>query len=524
MRWLTVIGAAAVLGLAGCGGDDKAETAANNAAGPAATPQPPEGAGRAYTSTPSTADLATPATQSGGRVIARSGFDIEKDSFAFANYGKNRGPMLRAQEVAEMFGNSVCASGSGKSCVLTPTAERWRVAQNANWSGGHCYGFSTLSLAIFAGRASASEYGAQTTHQLRIADRSGQVTNPELAADLTRSAAMQTLASVQRKVNTRTPRQAVEFLKQAFNSPDPNYVLAFFMPGEGGHAVVPIGLVDQGGGIYEILLYDNNFPYFAGNPGFSDRRMKLDTNRDRWEYRISIRPDVPTDLWFGEGKTNPLQFIKAADNSLPQPCPFCPRAQATTPTTVSLAGAAEKRGHLRITDAEGRVTGYKDGELVNEIPGAEVQQAAVIAREFVEPEPLYHMPSGVEYTVEVVDVPQDAPPAQVNVTGPGVGVGLTEITEPGTALVLSPDGAVTLQQPEGSDQTLELSVAVEGGRQVELSPESNTVRLVPGSGDNLEVEGQVSNGTVSNPSTGKTAPIPGAGGTFDLSDSVGTAG
>jgi hypothetical protein len=514
---------ALTLTVAGCGGGEEKRSGSEPAKALAAvpTPAPPEGAGKAFQE-PATVQSPVPVTQ-GGNVVASSGFDAAKDGFAFQNYGRNRGPMLRPQEVRELFGDEVCVNASAASCTLTPTAERWRLAQNAAYEGGHCYGFSTLSLQMFRGVVKPSSYGGATTHALRIADASGSVTNPELAADLTRAAAMQSLGSIQRKSRRYTPTQAIERLRAAFTSGDKNLILSFYMPGEGGHAVVPVAVIDQGGGKFEIKMYDNNFPYFSGSPELSDRRMKIDTNADTWEYTISIRPDVPQNTWRGQGRNNPLKITRSEDQNLPQPCPFCDDASASTPTTVTLGGDAERHGHLRITDGEGNVTGYKDGELVNEIPGAQVVQPAVIQREFLNPEPLYELPSGGTYAIELVDVPDGAAEQAIHATGPGVGVGLTNIAE-GTRLELGPDGTVGVKQDDGAASSAELDVAVEGNRLVTLEPASDNVKLTPRSGDDIRVSGKVENGKVENPATGRTSKIPGAGGTFDLSEAVGTKG
>jgi hypothetical protein len=520
MRRQLIVGGLAALALAagGCGGDDNNDSPTADERKPtvAATPAPPDGAGKAFEATPVTAG----ANQGGGggTLVARNGFDAAKDGFAFRNYGKNRGPMMRAQEIRELFGDAVCVDASAGECVLTPVAERWRQASNRSWEGGHCYGFSSLSLDIWRGRTQASQYGAQTTHALRIADGAGNVTNPELAADLSRSAAKQQLASVLRKSRKFTPTKLIETLKQRWEAGDRNQILAFFMPGVGGHAVVPVAIWDMGGGKMEIELYDNNFPFVPGNPGYSNRRFKVDTNTDRWDYTISVNPGVAETDWFGQGRSNMPELLRAEDQELPQPCPFCDDAPQSVPTTVTLTGDELEHGHLRITDADGNVTGYDNGELVNDIPGAEVVQPKVIQREFVAPEPMYQLPSGREYEIEVVDVPEGAEPHEINVTGPGVGVGLTEVSEEGTTLVLGSDGTVGLE--DAAADAPELDVAVDGDREVTLVPGSDEVTL-SGSGDGLRISGEVEAAKAFDPASGKTSEISGAG-RVDLGDLVGS--
>ena len=511
------------LGLVACGGDDdkdEKQGTKTTTTELASAPAPPEDAGRAYQEVdPEAVDVPEAPT---GNVVATSGFDIKSESFAFPNYGKSRGPQMRPQEIREIFGDGVCVDASADPCVLTPAAERWRLMQNANWSGGHCYGFSTLSLMLHRKLLSPSAYGGDTTHSLRVADASGNVINPELHADLTRSAAMQTLASIQRKDRRYTPTKTVEVLREAFASGNKDYVLSFLFPGEGGHAVVPIGIEDMGGGKFDILLYDNNFPYVPGNEAYSDRRMHIDTNKDRWDYVISIRPDVPQDNWHGEGLKNPLILTKASDQLLPQPCPFCDDAPAATPTTISLTGDAAKHGHLQVRDAQGRLTGWNGKRVVNEIPGAQVVQPEVIRREFVDPEPIIEVPSGATYTIDVVDIPSGAPEQSVHVSGPGVGVGLDHITDEGTSLKVAGDGKVTVAQKD-ADQGTELTVAASDDREVRLVPDARRV-AVDATEDKVRITGDVGIATATSPADGTTSALPSRPGSFDLDSAVGAGG
>ena len=393
-----LIGLAVCVAIAGCGGDDDEKKSADAAPAPAA----PASLGAAYTQPDvSEVSVSEPAK---GAVVATSGFDTTTESFAFPNYGKSQGPNIRPQEMRELFGDGVCIDPAATPCELTPAAERWRQTVNPFGDGGHCYGFSVLSLAIHRGKVSASDYGGDTTQSLRLADDQGQVINDDLHADLGRSQASYHLPTALRRARRHTPTQALAKLRAAFASTDnKDYILAVYMPGEGGHAMVPTGIEDLGGGKFDVLLYDNNYPYVPGNPAYSDRRFKIDTSADTWEYYLSVRPDVPSARWHGQGTTNRIELIPAPANDLPVPCPFCIDAPRATPTTVGLGGDPGKSGHLRITDREGRVTGWDGTRFVNEIPGAVLREQMAIQRELVAPEPFVELPPGGGYTIEQVD-------------------------------------------------------------------------------------------------------------------------
>lgn len=531
MSRAVVAALALALGAAGCGSAEKHAAPKPKTVKPVAkTPEQPADAGPAY------ADVAVPrsggelAAQPHGRVVAKSGFDLRRDGFAFRNYGPGT-PQMRQHEVREIFGRRVCIDPAASTCVLTPEAERWRVMENEAVAGGHCYGFSSLALALRRGMASPADYhGGPNTFDLRIADATRHLANPDLDADISRDAALQDVPGVRARTLFLTPRQVIARLRRAFAAGDDNWVLGFIQPGVGGHAVVPTAIEDMGGGKFDIVLYDNNFPYIPEAPASSERRFHIDTDANRWDYTISIRPDVAEDQWSGTARGVPLILVNARAQSLPQPCPFCGglgvAAESPDPETVqteiALTGDAAEHGHLRITDAEGNMTGWNGTAYVNEIPGADVAQSFTIQRGLVEPEPRYFVPAGKTYEIELVDVPEGAPAGTVHVSGPGIGIGLSRLTDNGSSMKVGGGGAIAVDQSTSAEVAPRLTVAVEGDRQVTIVPESDTVHLTPKSGDDLKIKGQVETATAKNPETGDTQEV--GSGTFDLSEAVGTTG
>lgn len=505
MRLILSCTLALALAFAGCGGDDKkkAEAPVAPTPAPAAAAGADSAVGSAFENVP---DEQAPVQR--GTLVADSGFRASRDGFSFENYARTRHEKMRPAEIRELFGDDVCVDPQAADCVLIPAADRWRQMLNAQYVNGHCYGFTVLSLLLYTGAVDRSAYGdAATTWELPIANREGDVINPELYSDLTRSAVMQQVAGVQRKVRRYTPTEAVEKLRAAFNAGERDYTLSFSFPGVGGHAVVPTGIEDMGGGKFDILLYDNNMPYIAAAPELSDRRMRIDTNADRWEYSISINPTVKRAQWSGVGMDNPLRLNRAADHALPQPCPFCDEAPATARTSVALTGDPARRGKLQITDAQGRVTGWNGNRQVNEIPGAQIRTPLVIQRENVDPPPTFEVPSGRGYTVKLVDVPDGAPAGTIHVSGPDLGVGLSGVTAAGTALRISESGAVALDQGSGGGPAPKLNVAL-GDQEVTVVPESDRVSLTPTRGDGVAIAGAVRSAVAEDAGTGETKRLP----------------
>ena len=508
-------------GLVACGEKDEDKPEQQSGRVPSPTLAAPKE--KAYAQPAALGDAEAPAPEK-GEVVADSGFDRSRDGFSFENYGVSLGgPEIRAREVRELFGDKVCVKGSG-GCKLTPEAESWRRWANTQFGGGHCYGFSLLALQLRSGAAKAGQYGGSTTYDLEVSTPRGLITNDELHADFARSAAMQFVKSVTKKFRFLNARQALEELQRGLPGGN-GYVLGMFAPrGAGGHAVNPIAVEDLGGGRYDVVLYDNNHPYVASAPAKADRRLRIDTNKNTWSYSASLNPNAAEADYHGEGETNKLMLVREEDQRLPQPCPFCKSGSGRT-TTVGLGGDAANHGHLRITDAEGRVIGYENGKLVNEIPGAEVLRPYLNQVWLADPEPNYQLPAGRRYTVELVDVPADAPEQTLHASGRDLGVGLSGLTAAadGTKLSLGVNGTVGLD-PSGADAVGGLlSVGAPGDRELRIDPSGARLRVKRTGGD-VRLTGSAEKVQVVDVASGEKATASKRTGTLDLSRLVGGAG
>src|SRR5438046_8651847 len=111
----------------------------------------------------------TAVVRAGGTVVADSGFRPEVNGLPFENYGPGATNLTPA-EMQRIFGDQVCGSKQGDNCILTPPAEQWMTQVNAAMNGGHCYGFSVLSLRMFQNPADVSQFGADNMLGLKIQD------------------------------------------------------------------------------------------------------------------------------------------------------------------------------------------------------------------------------------------------------------------------------------------------------------------------------------------------------------------
>jgi len=326
-----------------------------------------------------------------GEVIYDFGFTPEENGFSFENYGDDiPATNLTADELRRMFGDEVCADINGDECILTPPAEQWMDQINGDMAGGHCEGMAVLSLMMYTGQVSPSDFGGNTASELDINDETLQ---REIAYWWATQAVDPTASSVIRD----TPMEILEIIRQMDVNGE-TYTIGIYNERGEGHAITPFGVEDKGDGLYAILAYDNNYPG-------ETRELFIDSRDNSWTYETSINPAVETDVWSGNADTQTLDLTPTSARLDTQACPFCEGgyshagklAAATEPLNqIFLDG----RGHILITDDSGNRLGYVDGQIFNEIPGATYTKYRMLASGET-PEPIYSVPANLDVTVTI---------------------------------------------------------------------------------------------------------------------------
>src|SRR5262249_33942957 len=125
----------------------------------------------------------------------------------------------------------------------------------------------------------------------------------------------------------------------------------------------PYAVTDQGGGVYWIMVYDNNWPG-------DERHIEVDTNAETWQYNAAINPDEPESLYEGDAETKSLSLTPTSPRLKVQDCPFCGDVNYGSTDGYTSVSINAKGAHLTVTDDKGNVTGYADGKWVNNVPGA----------------------------------------------------------------------------------------------------------------------------------------------------------
>jgi hypothetical protein len=339
-----VMVSAALLGAAACSSSSSPSsaptTAANAPSSTKASGAPTTvklGDGAAAASGPATPTFT-------GKIDVGLDFKPEVNGFSFENYGKSPLPNLTADEVRRFFGDQACASVADGKCVLTPPAKEWTDSINDAMQGGHCEGMAALALLFMQGKVSLKDFGdASTANGLKLEG------NEKLAKEIAYWWATQatTPLTSSRLVDLK-PSEVVAKLKESFTpGAAEQYTFAFFKIKDGqkaeGHAVTPYGLQDKGNGVWDVPVYDNNFPNQA-------RALTIDTTNEKWTYSTAINPSEPVAPYEGDATTKSLWLAPTSQRVVPQTCPFC--AGSTSGAPAKFAGAQAAAG----VDEAGRYT------------------------------------------------------------------------------------------------------------------------------------------------------------------------
>jgi hypothetical protein len=333
-----------------------------------------------------------------GEMIADLGFRPQVDGFGFENYGESN-LNLTEFEVQRLFGDMVCEGDSFDEefgCYLTPTAQMWMDEVNEAMSGGHCEGMATLSLLFYTGIEYTDDYGGGDTIDLELED------NELLQREIAYWWATQATNPTDANEFFAAPSEILNILADSMSTGEETFTLGIYMPdGSGGHAITPYAVVDQGDDIYWILVYDNNWPG-------EERYIEVDYNADTWWYNAATNPDEPEALYEGDAETGNLSLTPTSARLEQQECDFCgdvdyESGEGYTGVSINARGAL-----LSVTDDQGNVTGYLNGEWVNNIPGARMRTTKNIFLRGVLP-PQILVPNGSPFKVTATEGP-DTPP------------------------------------------------------------------------------------------------------------------
>jgi hypothetical protein len=406
--------------------------------------------------------------ETSGSYVADLGFRPASDGFSFENYGGQGEVNLTPADIHRMFGDQACSTIKDGECILTPPGRQWMEQINAAMSGGHCEGMAVLSYLFYAKKLDVKEFGADTVPALELAG------NEMLQREIAYWWATQTTMPARTGIVQQTPSGIVNTLMVSFEAgPEGSeqYALGFYKRDmTGGHAVTPYAVEDRGDGIYWIMVYDNNYPG-------EERAIVVDTNNDTWFYSGSTNPAEPADDYDGDATSFNLELAAISPRLYPQECPFCDFEEVSASGALLAAPFVQSTGQkyneiwlegsadLLITDMDGNSIGFRNGQFVNEIPGARTNANKFGVNVWdIDAEPVYYIPSNIDFTIAIDGTRLTEPTTStVTMIGPGYALEVSDIVlQPGQVdeLDVSPDGSYLSYRAQSSSTPF-LLVAVE---------------------------------------------------------------
>jgi hypothetical protein len=263
--------------------------------------------------------------------------------------GEAPGPKpLNALALRRTLGDGVCRDAKSidpktGNCDLILGAELLAQMIETNALGGHCFGLAAAAAALYNGQLPANQVGASglginalnpmgnTATQTITRLFATQVLDPDVLTDA---------------VAGQSPTQLVQTLIQTLPSGTVPFVLSVY--GEvGGHAITPYAVLDRGSGVYDIAVYDNNFP-------LRGLAVTVDTKTDSFVYTSATNPGSPTYTWSTANQST-ISLIEIDDLLAQQPCPICRgKDQGTMLAFSSLSGANFDAIDIGLLDTEGQ--------------------------------------------------------------------------------------------------------------------------------------------------------------------------
>jgi hypothetical protein len=358
-------------------------------------------------------------------------FRPNPNGFQFQNYGGDPGIVNMApRDVRRLFGDQACAIAKPDGdCTLTPPGQQWLDQNNKSMSGGHCEGFAALSLLFYQNKLKVADYGAESTYALALA--SNEKLQQEIAMWFSTQATEPTTKDA---IRGKSPSEIVKILTDTFSKGTESYTIGIYKPEfKEGHAITPYAIKDNGGGLIDIMVYDNNFPN-------EERAINVDTNANTWKYVAAADPKEAASLYQGDANTKTLDLTPTSSRLVQQVCPFCGDVATSTgggATLGSVKGAAVSyrtitlsagKADLLIATPDGKRVGYEGGKFVNEITGADAVPMKSAEPWLVEPDPSYRLPLGMEHKITIDGTALTAAsPADVVAVAPGYSLGVLGI-------------------------------------------------------------------------------------------------
>jgi len=278
------------------------------------------------------------------------GFDPSIDGFGFENWGEPGA--LGATEMIALFGRKeVCANRGTANCVVYPAAQQWIDQINEALAGGHCEGMAVLSRLIYDGGVTLTDLDPDAGSTFDLSRE-----NPAVLSAIEYWWATQMVQPVQEAYQSYQelePSEIASRLAEGLIS-EAGFTLGIYSD-QGGHAVTPIAVTDEGDGI-AIHVYDNNFPGTV-------QRIMIDPDAEQWSYAMgSTNPDAETGGWEGGQGTIELTPMESR-MTRPYPAPFGEGDEGVKTSHIMVTSSDSDAELHVIMTVDGQVYDTRDPEV-----------------------------------------------------------------------------------------------------------------------------------------------------------------
>ncbi|MCB0032911.1 MAG: hypothetical protein KDE51_02735, partial [Anaerolineales bacterium] len=328
-------------------------------------------------------------------------FTPTQDGYQFRNYsGRYPEGNMTVEDARQMFGDAVCTRLEGDSCIPHPKVINWVDSMNETMNEvGHCVGFTVSSDQFYSDIRSVAELGADTTFNLER--------EVPVLRTISQAYASYYASNVwTQEVRDKTPSEIVEALMALDEPAD----IGIFYPeyGRNGHSILAHTVVDQGNGIYHIMVYDSN------RPG-EDNVIVVDKNANTWVYAEgAVNPDEAAVDYKGDAETKSLSFVplSAYNQALACPAEFAELCPATSGnfSILNIFG----RGQALAETERGQI-GQAGDSLVNTVPEGEF--LPVRGELYSRQPPLMLIPSAEPFTLQAQSNEENEP-LRISVANP----------------------------------------------------------------------------------------------------------
>lgn len=297
-----------------------------------------------------------------GEFIVRENFLPNPDGFGFENYTDCLETDLTDEDIVAFLGQEqACYMSPQGKCILSARATTWKQQEIDGGNNGHCYGMAVASVRFmkklpFKGKTNPADFenGAVTTLELQ----------KKSVRNLIAYYFTSQYAGILEKYTTeikQTPSQVLETIIARMNTDDPIAVIGVMdRSGSGGHAITPYAVKEKGNDVFEVYVYDNNYPDDA------NRFVTIDRDKETWQYEVKVNPDSTPFIYEGDATTFTLCAIPLSEHDNLKPINISDNIAEFQFTGQGLQMLIENWDEQRI--------GYdfETGQYVNEIEDAEM--------------------------------------------------------------------------------------------------------------------------------------------------------